>query len=873
MHRASRFIGLLAAVATSIPSSAPAEEAPRAGQAQADVDADGRPEVVELRRSGDRHVLVLDGRATEHSIASSLVGPGSGELRPLDLGGGHRAAHYRLPLTNERLAFEAVLSVGRGGAVTVAWAGVTGLRGDPGSRWGDRVIVDDIDGNGHPDVLVASVAEEVPLCGTTDPELFPRALDPSTGQIRPVLLNRLRRLQAPEVPIVASRSNPGTLGATPTLDVASFAIASTIAGDRGVVEGLAAPQALDDGDRSTSWVEGRPGPGRGEFVTARLLPGPYRVQALAVTLAPAGQPAGAAFGRLRTFTVILDGEGGVRRFLVTVPDDPAGFAGEPVWVRLPEPIEASCLSLVMGDVFTGPRGAAPPASTAIAEVEIFTDLDFEGGAERLITELGGDSADVEVALRALGARAVPLLQASWPSLDATARRRATRVLAALDDPAAAPLLVDAALGVDPRAAEEARTGLRTLGARALPALRPELEASDAARRARAAQSIGEIGTVEATEVLARRIAGPPPAQEPDLPSLQRALVRALERSGPEGRQQALECADAAGLRGRQVLLAALGPATPAEQDRYVRLLTESWQQATSFEDRYRLISVAASVGPRSELLELIQGVLRGDQDRYLRARAAEMLGRLAGADGAPAAIVEALVAAANDQWTGVRLAVAGALGSADPAAARPALSELLADPWPVVRAAAATSVARAGAEGGALPVIVAALDDRSPAVQANAARLLGELGSPEALAPLRAFAESDERPVEARAAAARAIGALCSTDAEAALLALLDDGRDGRASPAETRVAAAAAGALARFGSAEAARHLVTAARGGPPGLRLAAVEALGQGDHPGAREALQALTEDPMPPLRAAAAAALRHLEDAAEGGARCPR
>jgi HEAT repeat protein len=877
VHRVSWFIGILVAAVATIPDVSLAEEA---GRAEVDVDGDGRPETVALRSRGDgQHVLVVDGVVSAHSVSSSLVGTGAAQLRSVDLGRGRRAAHYRVPLTGERLAFEAILSVARGGALSVAWAGVTGLRGDPGSRWGERVIVDDLTGEGHPSVLVASVAEEVPLCGVAEPELFPRALDPSTGQMRPVMLNRLRRMQTAETPLEVSSANPGTLTPTPALEVASFAVASTIVGDRGVVEGLAAPRALVDGDRSTSWVEGRPGPGTGEFVTARLLPGPYRVRAVALTLAPApgGQSPAAGLGRLRTFSLLLEGASGVRRYRVTVPTDPAGAPGVPVWVLLPEPVQASCLSLVLGEVYGSGRGAAaaPPSSTAVSEVEIYTDLDFEGGPELLLAALREGTADVEVALRALGARAVPLLQEPWSDLDTAARRRAIRVLASLEDPAAAPLLVEAALGTDPGAAEQARAGLVTLGAQALPALTVPLEATDAAQRASAAQIIGDIGTVEAIELLARRLSASPPPPEPDVRGLRRALGRALERAGQPGRDSVLGFAEEAHGRARQALLAVLAPAAPAEQERFARLVIDGWERATTFEDRFRLLTIAAGAGRNEALLRMAAEALRDPGDRYLRAHAAVTLGRMGHEAGVASEVVGPLAAAARDEWTGVRLAVATALGLVDPAVSRAALSGLLGDPWPVVRAAAATSVARAGVGGGALPLLVTALADRSPLVQANAAHLLGELGTPEALAPLRELAEDEDRPVESRQAAARAIGALCSSDAEATLVELLDSGAEGRPSPADTRVAAAAASALARFGSVEIGQRLVSAARGGPAGLRLAAIEALGQGRHPGAREALEALTEDPLAPLRAAAAAALRRLGEAEVGEREpeCPR
>jgi len=869
VHRRRHSISITALVTLLLsPSLAAAEDAM---QASADIDGDGQPETVALRPGADeRHVLVVDGRVTEHETPSARVvgSTGTAELRPIEMAGNRRAALYRAPLQGEGLAYEAVLFIGRGGAPSVVWAGVTGLRGDRGSRWGDRVIVDDLDGDGHSDVLVAAVAEEVPLCGVDQPELFPRALNPATGQLSTVILNRMRGLQVDEVSLEASRTNPGTLAPTPMLQVASFAIASTNVGDRGSVEGLAAPRALADGDRSTAWIEGRPTKGTGEFVTARLLPGPYQVKALALTLSPAApsgsdQPnPGPQLGRLRTFTVLIGTQDGLHRFLVTVPEDPASYPGEPVWVQLPEPLTASCLSVVLGDVFGGRRA---PSSTAIAEIEVFTDLDFEGGPERLLQALREGHADVEVVLRALGARAVPLIQEQWSDLDLSARRRTARVLASLEDASAAPLLVEAALGPDERTAREAAEGVIALGDEALAPLAEGLQDESAPRRARAAELMGQIGTVAAAERLVERLVSGPPEQ--DDAALERALHQALSSAGDAARAATIEGIAHATGSSRRVLLSALAPVEPSEREAYARAVIELWQEATTFEDRYRVLTLAGGGGSLSSLIQMVSGVLRSDEDRYLRAHAAEVLGQMGSSDGAGRReATDQLSQGASDEWTGVRLAVANALGRVDPAMGRSTLTTLMSDRWPVVRAAALESIASRGVDSGSLAPVSKALSDRSHVVQIAAARLLGASKVPGALEPLRTLALDDDQHVEARQEAARAIGQLCSSQAQAALVELLGRGLEDRRTPDQVRVAAAAASALASFHSAEVGQLLTRASRGGPVGLRLAAIESLGIGGHPGAREVLQALTQDPMPPLRAAAASALRNLENATE-------
>jgi HEAT repeat protein len=831
--------------------------------ARADIDGDGQDEAVELRPTSDGdHRLVVDGRETEAVAGGSTLRIEGSELRPFDLGNGHRAALFRAPLEREGLAFEAILFV-RGQEISVVWSGITGLRGDRGSRWGDRVIVEDLTGDGRLNILVASVADEVPLCGVGEPELFPRALDQASGRLRPVMLNRLRGLEVDETTLPASRESPGPLAERPSINVATWAAASTLSGDGGMVEGLAPPRALADGDPSTSWIEGRPGTGSGEFVTARLLPGPYRIQALALTLAPSGDLEGAhSLGRPRTLTLLLDGPEGVRRFGIEVAEDPSTHPGEPVWVNLPEPLRADCLSLVLGEVHGGRR---PPTSTAIAEVEIFTDLDFEGGIDRLIEAFTNEEANAEVLLRALGVRALPILRARWDDLDPSVQRRTARVMADLRDPAAADLLANAASSDDQRSAQEARRGLLELADQALEALSACLHADLAAQRAVAADILGEIGTEAALTLLIEQV-GEAPVE--DHVALRGALTAALGRVGTPGRQMVLERAEAAEGPARLTLMRSLIPVEADERDRFARLVVALWESAESFESRYQVISLAAGCGPVESIRALAGQVLRQSDDRYLRAHAAEALGSM----GAHPSTLSHLSQAAQDEWTGVRFATARALGRAAPEQGRATLIRLLTqDAWPAVRAASAESLAHGPNEGAVAPLIQA-LGDTSPLVQITAARLLGDLGNAEALLPLRTLAENDRAEVEARQTAARAMGTLCSIQAQAALVALVQRGRERRTTPDRARVAAAAVGSLAGFRGDDVDALLAQVAREGIPGLRLAAIEALGRRGGAVAREVLESLDEDPIAPIRVAAADALRQLEDQPVEP-RCPR
>src|SRR3569833_1157621 len=90
--------------------------------------------------------------------------------------------------------------------------------------------------------------------------------------------------------LTAVREDPAMPAGRP-LGGVHFVAASTTSSAGTDARGLGAPTAQDDGDPRTVWSEGLGGDGRGEFLTARALSGPYHVRGLRIVPGDASKPA------------------------------------------------------------------------------------------------------------------------------------------------------------------------------------------------------------------------------------------------------------------------------------------------------------------------------------------------------------------------------------------------------------------------------------------------------------------------------------------------------------------------------------------------------------------------------------------------------
>ncbi|HET6332364.1 MAG TPA: hypothetical protein VFG30_04090, partial [Polyangiales bacterium] len=137
------------------------------------------------------------------------------------------------------------------GSVEILWTGALFLRGDPGERRAEAIEVADRDGDHHPDLIVGTYDEQIRVCGQDRALLEPRALDPKTLALRPVLLNRLDPNRAVQK-LTASAQGPQTQGPPLLRALRPTAASSVATGSAG-----ADVRAATDGDLATFWAEGR----------------------------------------------------------------------------------------------------------------------------------------------------------------------------------------------------------------------------------------------------------------------------------------------------------------------------------------------------------------------------------------------------------------------------------------------------------------------------------------------------------------------------------------------------------------------------------------------------------------------------------------
>ncbi len=692
-----------------------------------------------------------------------------------------------------------------GGRARLLWSGRTDLHGDPGERRAEVVEIADRTGDGAPEVIVAGVAEGARICGVERTLLFPRAIDPQSQTLRPVVLFQLPTSGAQQE-VVATSVTPGPRGA-PLVAGLRFVGASSQEGAGEDLTAVSAPRTLETPEGGY-WAEGRGGSGRGEFVTARRETSGFAIRALAITPSPADAVA-ARLGRPKVLWLVGDGGARVR---VTLPEDAALHPGQRYWVVPPEPLAGSCVSVVLDEAYL-PAGTQDAATrTALAGVELYTELDFGGGIEQLVRALIGDGADAGAAadlLARIGAAATAPTRAAWPRMSASGRRRAVRVFAAnarmsgaAGDDARAALVV-AGSDDDAEVRSAAITALAQAGAPALAALGGVLSAGGDAADA-AALALAAAGADAVAPILAA-ISSEGGTERPVL----RDALAVASRAGGAAALLAvttwLETTPAVGPRASVALALS---AVPDAAALVRRMVATSAADATEFIPRYRLIHAAH-----------VADAAVADADTAAVADAAPVADAVAAADtvadAAPAAVADTVAAAAPDaddwlaliahdapEWM-LRAAALEALDARRSpklnATARTALDDayprvriagmhalrtssadlervaVLArrDPWPMVRSEALLQLAP---QRRARDVIRAALGDAKESVRAAAIVAITRAGDREAWPLVAArLADDDEWPIVISAGLELA-RALCTQDAHDAVMAVLQRG-------------------------------------------------------------------------------------------------
>ena len=683
----------------------------------------------EVRASGGRWPIPID--------AAKLPAEQDVTVEAVDVGLGKHVVHVRVPIKDDAagVAWEAILAPGKAQPI---FAGLTGrTSGDPGERTGKAVKIVKVGSASF--VLVGDVREDLTLCGESETLVDPKAVYPEDLTLRPATVQRLdeaRQANAERITAVDAGPAPAPLAKL------LVARGSSVPGSLGA--------ELTDGDASTTWTERRPGVGQGEFVVMAA-PKEVPIARMRVVVAPVGPtpPRGAA---PKTFYLATS----THTFEVTLPDGAWAKPGESFEVTFPQPIDASCVALVLDSAETRDL---PHPDVGVTELVAYSEFDAPGATlDEVARALAGERKIVAAqVLERAGDAALGAVERAYDGLDARGRALAIDVAASHERcEEAAPLLAKALCEKEGEAPRKAHEKLeRCAGAAQVLATRLR---EDAASRACVAPTLAALAPESALEPIADAIAATPETDAETRSVLREAFSLALG-DNPDGKLAALLSDARRGPVARlEILRAAKDRAaqTPAESEAAVAALLAG---TPTFRVRYLVLGpleTLARAGDRAASARIVDAIAH-DEAWPVRARAAE-----AGAGLAES--VPALVSAARDPEPRVREAALQALStsaSPSPQGIDAAASILEKDGWPFVRAQAVAVLAKAPASGAIDDALAHALRDGSVGVRGVAVVGLARHRAGAHKAEIRALVDNADEDTDVRAAAAQALGAVC----------------------------------------------------------------------------------------------------------------
>lgn len=592
-----------------------------------------------------------------------------------------------------------------------------------------------------------------------------RGCDGEPGWLETERLDRRGRFVAAEPPLVIPkgalelRAGPRPDGLESTRLPLFRPIATT--SEAGYTADLhGAPVALNDNRKSTAWVEGRPGPGRGERVMFQNQFASASAAAIRVV-----QSSDLDLNRPRTLIARL----GDQTAVIELADKP----GAAQWVRLPKAIATSCVSFAIGDVYPGRDRRAD--RTAIAELAVATELAFQPGGvaaalARAVAAAGDTSRAAEKLLLNLPGAGAAITRVIDEGAEGLGLLRLRRVLAReriVPEQIAAGLEMAAAVDADRALFAEA---LVAIGAPSVAAL------AKVAQKAPAARDV-------ALDALTR-IPGP---------EARDALIRL---AGVGDRLARRASARALGARPAAELAAIVAAAEQAGTD---RAEADLWRAAGYMARR------TADAGERAAAAEAMARALGGAKSYELRYRLLAALGALDN-DGAAAAVLGALgdLKSAQARAVALRRVAVGALSKSAAPAAVAALSDFTRDPDPGVRERALNGLAERGDHAASDAAVIARLEsDAWPQLRRTAAGVLSNRCARQAPRAALARAAARENDVAAGQAVLSSLVTCLGPGAAPSLLAVALSGKR------PTRLRSHAIFQLARAGGPEAAAKLI----------------------------------------------------------------
>jgi hypothetical protein len=705
----------------------------------------------------------------------------------------------------------------------VPFSGYTGLvQGVEGERSGPTLLIRD------EGVYVGVTREDRDLCGR--PALLsPRALDPATLTLLPAKLQRLSEVERAAAPrLVAerteSRSAPPWVSAPGGARTSLLrAVWATSAAEGSPVTGLT------DGNVETAWAEGRGGAGRGEAVVMRA-PREVPIAALEIALPEAQGGANKKNGTAVTSGTTVPSVSPLspprelwlatdhQLFHVTIPADATPGAGSRYAIALPSPVQTSCVALVLESASTDRRDAS------IGVAELWARPASGGTTDELVHRIssGGPEADAAAAiLRSSGPEAFVAVASAFDGLAEEGRRVALDVLDDAPCDIALPAYVTALASSVEGHRKHARSALPRCAAAGPAAIVHAMGQGPVAIRLALADELVSIapgaavpalvpllGAAHEKERRVYRVAIGRAAQSPDG---REALRRAFERS---------EFSPAVTID----LLRAAGESLSAFGDAARRAFARAASDAAPFRVRFLLLGPAAELsGVDGAARAFLRGALTSDKSPYVRAEAARVL-------RAPKLFYAELSRAADDADVRVREAAVVSLGAGriDEAADR-LVYRLERDPWPLVRSAAAHSLAALGASPPADAALRGVITkDESPDVRRAAVLAVGARRVTAAAGVVRDRFQDRKELDSVRAAAALSLGMMCDAASADALTEQAVRLVSPTADETERRVAESALAALGLLHPADLARRVAPlSAKTAPGPMRRLAAAAL----------------------------------------------
>ena len=607
------------------------------------------------------------------------------------------------------------------------FSGFVGLTGGiEGERSGPMVLVR------SEGLYVGIQREGRDLCGRPA-ILAPEALDPATLGLKPAKVQRLTEAERAAATQIAAQPVDGALPPPPGLLRALWATSAAPG---------APAAALTDGKVETSWEENRGGAGRGELV---VLDSPREVAISGFELALPGRAAPHVAVPTELWLATRD-----RLFHVTVPADQSATPRR-LAVPLPSPLKTSCVAVVLEKASSDDREATVGIAEVWARPAMAATLDD------LIRTLSAGGADEDAAgavLRAEGAPAFSAVAAAFPSLGENARRVALDVLDEAACDIALPAYIQALVGPFEAQRLHAQSALLRCRRSTAPAFAEALEhAPDPSTRGALAGELAQASPELAIRTLVPRLAG---AGATERRAYREAIGQAARATDGHDAVDAALGDERLDPRASLDLMRALGNELPSHEPAASRAFARTASSDAPFRTRFLLLEPAAALaGSDGAARAFLRQGIGGDSSPFVRAQAARVVPE-------PGTFATELSRALDDPSVRVREAAVLALGRGHVTAALDRVTYLLKqDTWPLVRAAAARSLADMGPSRSVDDSLGGAVEDESAEVRRAALGALAKRGARGQAKRVRERLSDGEEAPSVRAAAARSLGALC----------------------------------------------------------------------------------------------------------------